>query len=62
MRESELGLFLLLFVCLGAKVFDDACCGFVIPVRFGVVLCDWHALILSRAKTANMITFLVSAV
>ena len=52
-RVSGGVFFLRALVCLGAKGVDDACCGFVLPVRFGVVPCDWHALILSRAEMAE---------
>ena len=58
-RVNGCVFFLYVLVCLGAKVSDDACYGFVIPVRFDVVPCDWHALILSRADLAKMITFLI---
>lgn len=58
-RVNGCVFFLYVLVCLGAKVFCDACCGFVIPIRFDVVPCDWHELILSRADLANMITFLI---
>ena len=38
-------------------MFGVACCGFVIPTRFDIVPCDWHALILSGHEMAKYVYF-----